>query len=444
MTQKLFFQIDSKVTLAGAPQPLVAELTRNFTIDNPAYRDAEKQGRWTGDLEPELSFSSLEGNNLTLPRGAARHIYETACRYGEVKIIDNRLSLPEIDLSFGGQLRPYQQQAVEGSHVKEFGILEAGTGSGKTIMALAIIAARRQPTLILVHTKELLYQWQDRIKDFLGIEAGLIGGGHFDIQPVTVGIVNSVRAHLHKLTDKFGHLVVDECHRVPSTMFTETVSAFPAKYMLGLSATPYRRDGLDKLIGWYIGSHRVSVNTAILQQVGAVLRPKIISRETNFNYSYNDDYSTMVSALVNDEERNDLIAGDIEDQAEQGGLSLVVSDRTEHLKTLEAMTGLTGSAILTGKTPAKQRKQIVADLHGGKVRILFSTLSLIGEGFDCPNMDCLFLTTPIKFSGRLTQTVGRVLRPAEGKIPTVYDYIDTRVGLLKHQARARQKIYNEM
>ena len=307
-------------------------------------------------------------------------------------------------------------------------------------MALAVIAARRQPTIVLVHTKELLFQWQDRIKDFLGVEAGLVGGGNFDIQPVTVAIVNSAKKHQNELSQYFGHLIVDECHRVPSTLFTETVEAFSAKYMLGLSATPYRRDGLDKLIGWYLGMNWVQVNMGELKRGGDVLSPKIIKKKTDFRYWYDDDYSQMISALINDQARNSLVAHDINTQAEAGGLSLVVSDRVEHLKTLAGMT-IGDHHILTGKTPQKKRQEIVRSLAKGDVRVLFSTLSLIGEGFDCPSMEALFLTTPIKFIGRLKQVIGRILRPAVGKIPQVYDYQDCNVGVLKHQAKSRDQVY---
>ena len=310
-------------------------------------------------------------------------------------------------------------------------------------MASATIAARKQPTLILVHTKELLFQWQDRIKTFLGIDAGLIGAGKFDIQPITIAIVNTASKHLNKLPQHFGHLVVDECHRVPSTLFTEVVTAFNAKYMLGLSATPYRRDGLSKLIGWYLGLHRVRVNMAVLHKTGAILHPEIVIRKTNFRYSYSDDYQKMISALVEDDSRNALIAGDIKQQSQKNGLSLVVSDRIDHLKELAARTD-TNHHLLTGKTSPKKRREIVKSLAGGNVRVLFSTLSLIGEGFDCPDMDALFLTTPIKFSGRLKQVVGRVLRPSEGKEPVVFDYLDSNVRLLSHQAKSRQKTFETM
>lgn len=437
------FIIDSKITLTGATKPLFLELAEYFTIENPKYTEAERMERSTYDLDPYLRYYRQEGGVIVLPRGAARHINDAAARYGNVEIIDNRLALQNVDLCFTGNLRAYQQQAVNGVLAKDFGVLEAGTGSGKTVMALAIIAARKQPTLVLVHTKELLYQWRDRIQQFLGIEAGLIGDGKYDVRPVTVGIVNSVKKALPSLVKRFGHLVVDECHRVPSSLFSEVVTAFPVKYCLGLSATPLRRDGLTVLIGWFIGLHKQTLEMRTLHQVGAVLRPKIITKVTEFRWQYEDDYQEMISALVKDTARNSLIATDIREQANRGGISLVVSDRTAHLQTLAEMAQI-DHAILTGKTPAKKRRDIVERVAGGDMPALFSTLSLIGEGFDAPGLSTLFLASPIKFRGRLIQTVGRVLRPAEGKEPLVFDYNDVNVGILQHQWKSRQQVFAGM
>ena len=405
-------------------------------------KSAVKFGRWTKGIDRELKFYQPTTGGLILPRGAGSDIMILANQHGKVELIDNRRSLPELNFSFHGSLRPYQQQAVTGILSKEFGVLEAGTGSGKTITALAVIAERRQPTLILVHTKELLYQWQDRIKTFLGINAGLTGGGEFKTAPVTIATVQTCRKRLPELVPHFGQLVVDECHRVPSSTFSETVSAFDCRYMLGLSATPYRRDGLGKLINWSLGVHHVVVDTKVLHDTGAVLKPRIVKRETDFRYKYKDDYPAMISALVEDADRNSMIADDVVRQAEGGGLALVVSDRVQHLEELAALTG--SGSILTGKTPAKKRREIVKALEAGKVPILFSTLSLIGEGFDSSGLDSLFLTTPIKFEGRLRQVVGRVLRPAEDKQPIVYDYTDSSVGILANQAKHRQKVYKQI
>lgn len=438
------FNISNTIELSSLPAPLIRQLEEKYTLPNPKYREAVKFKRRTSGIDPRLKFCTLSSSGtLSLPRGVGNDIFKLLSQHGKVEIIDRRRTLSRPSLEFKGDLHSYQQQAVEGMLSKDFGVLEAGTGAGKTVMALALIAARKQPTLILIHTKELLHQWQERIKTFLGIDAGLIGDGRFDIQPITVAIVNSARKHLDELPKAFGHLVVDECHRVPSTLFTETTAAFATKYMTGLSATPYRRDGLGKLIGWYLGSHRVKVGMSVLHDSGAILHPKIIRRETAFRYAYADDYQKLISALVKDNKRNALVVEDIRKQAAKGGLSLVVSDRVKHLEELAERSG-TEHCLLTGKTSAKKRKEIVEALADGKTKVLFSTLSLIGEGFDCPAMDSLFLTTPIKFEGRLKQVVGRVLRPSDNKEPLVYDYQDVNVGVLRNQAKSRQRVYAAM
>ena len=434
----ILFNISNEVWLSGHPIELERQLVDTFTMENPKAIEAERMGRWFNPDEQYVRFWRYAGGSLVLPRGAARTIYRAAEQYGPVEVIDRRLLLPPCGYQFSGQLRPYQVQAVQGILKREFGVLEAGTGSGKTVMALAIIAARKQPTLVLVHNKELLYQWRDRIKQFLGIEAGLIGDGRFDLQPVTVGIVNTARKRLERLQERFGHVVVDECHRVPGTMFSEALKTFPAHYMLGLSATPYRRDGLNDLIGWFVGEHRVTVDRAVLHQVGAVLRPKVQTTETSFNYWYEDDYQAMISALTEDQDRNTLVAEQI-NRAVNHGQVLVCSDRVAHLQELAQLSGYDANAILTGKTPARQRKAMVERIRNGEFPVTFSTLSLIGEGFDADSLTVLVLASPVKFKGRLMQTVGRILRPRADKQPLVIDFRDSKVGVLDYQWKARQK-----
>ena len=439
-------ELDNRLHLHGVPAELAAQLCAQFTVDNPLFVAARKAGRYTGNLAPRLYFCQTEKGKLTMPRGAVNTVWRRARGHGPVELEDNRLVLPEIDLTFRGSLRPYQQQACNSAMDSSMGVLEAGTGSGKTAMAGAVIAARKQPVLVLVHSKELLYQWRDRIEQFLGVEAGLIGDGRFEVRPLSVAIVNTARNRLDELVDRFGHLVMDECHRVPASMFTETTTAFTAKYLLGLSATPYRRDGMDKLIGWFVGEHRVQVDMCTLQEVGAVLRPKIIERETAFEYRYRDsnDYAQMLKALTQDQARNEIIAADIRQQAEQGRTALVVSDRVAHLERLTELAGITGARLLTGRVSKNERQEIVADLRAGSVPVLLSTLALIGEGFDCPGLDSLLIASPVRFSGRLKQVVGRVLRPADGKTPCVIDYTDSRVGVLSYQAKCRRRVYREL
>ena len=383
----------------------------------------------------------LEGDAILFPRGFARQAIFLCRRFMHQTpaIVDQRHELPPIPLAFTKELRPYQQAALTDILSHEFGVLEAGTGSGKTVVALAAIAARRQPTLVLVHTKELLHQWAERVESFLGVTPGLIGDGHYEIQPITIAIVNSARNHLAELPARFGHLCVDECHRVPASLFTDVVTAFACRYMLGLSATAFRRDGLTKLIYMYLGDRVHQVETRELHATGAILKPEFIQRPTEFRYVYRGNYQALMKALTNNQARNELIVDDIAKEAANGdGTILVVSDRVHHCEELARLLAKKGLAapVLTGQTKADERAELVEAIQQGQVKILLSTVQLIGEGFDCPNLATLFLTTPIKFTGRLLQVVGRILRPAAGKTPRVYDYVDP-VKVLASSAQSR-------
>ncbi|MEW6429177.1 MAG: DEAD/DEAH box helicase [Thermodesulfobacteriota bacterium] len=438
--------VDSGAVLAGAPPPLVARLKEALTFPNPRYVAAKKYSRWIGKkLQPTLSFYREDALGLHFPRGFAAESVRI-CRAvtgGRPEIDDRRTQCPPVALEFTGRLRPYQQAAVAALLRREFGVLEAATGSGKTVIALAAIAAREQPTLIVVHTKELLYQWQERIASFLGIEAGLIGDGHAEVGAVTVGIVNSIKKSAPDLAKKTGMLVVDECHRVPASLFTEVVTAFACRYMLGLSATAFRSDGLSRLITYYLGEVSHRVDQQMLEESGAILRPAYLQKPTAFTCRYRGDYQELLKKLTADPGRNRQIVADIVQACrETKSTVLVVSDRVAHCELLERMLQAEGIAtiLLTGQLAAGQRQEAVQRIGQGRAEAVIATIQLIGEGFDCAGLDTLFLTTPIKFSGRLLQVVGRILRPAAGKTATVHDYVD-QVGVLRKSALLRRSLF---
>ena len=430
------------------PFDLECTIKERLTIDNPKYISAKKYGRWIGKkLKPTLKYYEPVPDGLRFPRGFANQAVLLCRQYLQEtpEILDKRLLLPEENFVFKGSLRPYQEAALLAAEKRSFGVLEAGTGSGKTVMALAIIAARKQPTLIVVHTKELLYQWQGRIKDFLHYSAGLVGDGHFDVQPITVAIVNTARKRVQELAPKFGNLVVDECHRVPAALFTDVVGNLPGHYLLGLSATAFRSDeGLTKLINFYMGDQFHKVDQEELHATGAIVKPELVRCQTTFQYHYRGDYQPLITALIQDEKRNQQIIDDVarESRKKNNGIQLLVSDRVNHCQVFEK--GLKAQnvdvALLTGQTPADQRTAIVEAVQSGQIQVLIATLQLIGEGFDCPGLSNLFLTTPITFEGRLLQVLGRIMRPAEGKQAKVYDYVDEAVSVLKRSADSRKKI----
>lgn len=415
--------------------PPLDEIKAHLTMPNPKYREAVKMGRWAKGIDPLLKFYRETDQGLECPRGVARWIAQNF----PGKIIDQRRTLPPVDLTFHGELRDFQQPAVEQCLQRDFGILNAATGSGKTCMALYMIAARQQPALILVHTKDLLHQWRDRIGQFLKIEAGIIGDGKFNLAPVTVATAQS--AAKHNLAEHFGYLVVDECHRAPAMQFVKVVEQFDCRYMTGLSATPYRRDGLSKVICWHIGDVVATIDKAALVDNGDLCRAKVEWTETNF-YTPTDasaKYSRALSELAADETRNALIAAKV---SRDTGPALILSDRKAHCETLAAMLADHGikAEILTGST--KDRERIVEDMQQGRCKHLVATGSLIGEGFDLPAISSLYLATPVKYHGRLVQYVGRVLRPAPGKEQArIYDFADNKMGVFAASARSRAETY---
>ena len=437
--------LNNQCTLSGADRNTTDQIKQALTMKNPAYIEAKKHGRWTGKIDKVLHFyDEVESDGFSFPRGFIREALDITGR--GVVFEDRRRTLPEIDFRFTGELRPYQEQAVAEMLKKDFGVLEAPCGVGKTVMILSMIAQRKQPTLVLIHNKELLAQWADRIKSFLHVTAGLIGDGKYDVRPITVGITNTVRKHLGELPKYFGQIVSDEVHRCPSVMLSEVVRAFDSKYMVGCSGSPYRRDGLTRLIGWFVGMATYKIDSSELQSLGAVLVPEIIHKQTDFHYNFRDDYTKMLSALTQDEMRNTQIAQDILSEAGcHHGTILVVSDRIEHCETLAKILNSRGvdAKILTGQLKSKERTSLVEDIRAGKVDVVIATLSLISEGFDCPGLSSLFLSTPIKFEGRIVQTVGRILRPMDGKTPRVYDYQDP-CSVLYSSSKARMRIYKKM
>ncbi len=452
----LTITIKENLRLKNVSPELMETLVKKLEFLNPKWLENERMGRWNRGTPRLLKFYDKVGaGGLWIPRGYIRHLIDMCRRQGvKFRIDDQRRTMPAVDFRFRGRLKPFQKIAVEAMLAKDFGTLSSATGSGKTVMALYIIARRKQPALIIVHTKELAAQWVDRIETFLGIgpeAVGFIGGGRKVVgEKISVALVQSLYKCADEVAKKIGFLLVDECHRCPSRTFTEAVSSFDSQFMLGLSATPYRRDELSKLIFWHLGDMHHQVDKRRLIETGDVLPAEVIFRETHFETRLDpvNEYSRMLAELTTDTERNLMIASDVAAEAAKNtGICLILSDRKAHCENLQAMLRYRfklQSELLTGDLDVAERKNVIQRLEQGRVRILIATGQLIGEGFDCKDLTTLFLATPIKFSGRLLQYLGRVLRPAAGKkYARVFDYVDVHVETLKKAARARNRVYHK-
>lgn len=436
------------------PEQIKHTVRQSLRFRNPKWEENSRLGRWNKNTPEVLNFYKESGDDLILPRGYMRQLI-LLCRHNGIayEIEDRRRMLPEADFSFAGTLKPFQEEAARIMLSKEFGTLSAPTGSGKTVIALYMIAQRRQPALVVVHTKELAFQWQERIENFLRIpkeECGFIGDGRKTVgEKITVAMIQSLYKCAEDISPHIGYIIVDECHRTPSRTFTEAVSGFDARYMLGLTATPWRRDKLSRLIFWHLGDVHHTIEKSGLVEKGHILEAEIVVRETAFKPYYDPvrEYSKMLSELTADDERNRLIASDVAQEAASGkGVCLVLSDRKKHCENLQTLLkfkhGIAAS-LLTGDLGTAQRREVLEGIAQGTVGVVVATGQLIGEGFDCREMSTLFIATPIRFSGRLLQYLGRVLRPAPGKTQAkVYDYVDIHVGPLAAAAAARQLVYH--
>jgi superfamily II DNA or RNA helicase len=361
-----------------------------------------------------------------------------------------------IDVEFSGQLRPAQLDAAAMTAEHDEGILCAPTAFGKTALAAWIIAARKVNTLVLVHRQQLLDQWHARLAMFLNLPAksiGQVGGGKSERSGLLdIAIIQSThdKAGVKDFVAEYGQVIVDECHHLSAFTFEQVMKQVKAKYVLGLTATPERKDGHHPIIYMQCGPIRYKLSARSMT-AASPFEHEVIPRLTEFCLPPEQTDTTiqeLYAALVHDNTRNELIVRDLL-RAIQGGCSpLLLTARTEHLKYFE--TVLAGKVdnvfVLKGGMGKKQRRSIaeaIAAVAEGAPRVILATGSYIGEGFDDARLDTLFLAMPISWKGTLQQYVGRIHRLHDAKqVVRVYDYVDSNVLMLARMYARRLKGYS--
>ncbi|ETR73680.1 MAG: type III restriction protein res subunit [Candidatus Magnetoglobus multicellularis str. Araruama] len=382
------------------PVEAIEKLKEQLIFTNPQWLENKKRGYWNGKTPEKLYFLKSHNNYLKMPRGFIHQLKSILEPFDLTLVINDQTRiLDPVEFQFKGSLYDFQERAVRVILKRKFGVFNCPTGGGKTVVALYCIAKREQPSLIIVHTKELLYQWHKRSKEFLGLDdeqIGLIGDGHFTIgSHVTIAIVNSLYKRSYEVRDHIGFFIVDECHRTPSRTFIEAASAFDSQYMLGLSATPYRRDKLTQVINFYMGGQLINISPQELQVKSRIMKARVIVRRTEFDFDYavDEDYQAMISALTQDTARVELIVADVLTHAKKdAGIGLVISDRKDHCKAIFNRIAHHDISVrlLTGDIPNRERKAITEELATGDIQILVATSQLIGEGFDLKQLSALF------------------------------------------------------
>lgn len=452
---KFLIQIYKGLTLpSNLPKAFLKKILSELTIDNPDYISALKHGR-SVRFTPKYIRTYTEKNGIyTAPRGYELRLRLLAAEQGLELEFEDRTTILEPEFPYQHiTLRDYQAPWVEDMLRHTGGMGISPPGSGKTQMGLEIYAQLGQPCLWLTHTKRLAKQSAKRAEDFLGVKVGMFGMGKEHFEHLTVGLVPTlVRRDLEEYKDKFGLIIVDEAHHVPSRTFTEVISSFSARYIYGLTATPYRDDGLEPLMFQMVGPTLASIEKRVLREAGHLMTPTIIRRGTKLDFPYSSmskkfGYKALEDALAIDEARNRFICNDVIVEAAGGdNTCIVLVARINHgeqlhnyLKEVFPDTGFVHSEM-----PQKQSDKILDDFESGSIKILIATYRMLAEGFDYQPSNRLFLTAPVKGRTLIEQACGRVERTHPSKKDVfVFDYVDGRIGVLNRQADIRRDIYDD-
>jgi superfamily II DNA or RNA helicase len=440
---------------AQLPQSLANRLIRLAAFQNPEFYKAQAMRFAVWDKPRVIGCAENYPNHIALPRGcldaAKKLLQENDIR---CDLSDERFKGQPIDAAFAGTLRMDQEAAIAGMLHHDAGVFCAPTAFGKTVVAAAMIAKRGVNTLVLVHRTELLKQWQERLQSFLGVGKGVVGTiGGGKAKPtgiIDIAVMQSLsrQGEINPLVENYGHVIVDECHHVGAVSFDGILKRVKAKYVLGLTATPFRRDGQQPIIFMQCGPIRYTA----AKPEGAPHDLEVVPYPINSQIDLPQEagIQDVFRCLANDTDRTATIAAEIKTAFDQGRKVLVLTERTEHLDAIAAALGKTIPSlfVLHGRMSKKQRISLIDELNGlppDAPRVLLATGKLVGEGFDHPPLDTLVLAMPISWKGTLQQYAGRLHREHASKTDVrIIDFVDTGHPALLRMWEKRQRGYRAM
>ena len=458
------------IPLAGLSAKAVNHFKRMAAFHNPEFYAKQGMRLSTYDIPRIISCSELLNDYLATPRGCEDDVIEVL-ENNEVKYVieDETNQGRGIDITFKGNLREEQQKAMECMLPYNIGTLSATTAFGKTIFAIAMIAQRKVNTLILVHRKSLLDQWKKQLEDFLEINETVVEKeskrkSRKSLSPI--GFLYSGKDSLHGIIDialiqscqegneikpfvqDYGMVIVDECHHVSSVSFEQVLRQSRAKYVYGLTATPIRKDGHQPIIFMQCGKIRYTADAKSQMDKQSFTRV-LIPRFTSFRNLSPDTktYTQIVEAISTDEVRNRLIVEDVRKAMEERRIPIILTNLTSHVRLLaEMLSPYTNHVItLVGADSTKEKRhamELLQAIPASESMVIVATGKYIGEGFDYPRLDTLFLVSPISWKGSIAQYAGRLHREHDGKHEVrIYDYVDIRVPLCDVMYRKRLKGY---
>lgn len=435
----------NRLRLLGAFQN--PEFFKNQAMRLPVY-----------DKPRVIDCSEDTGKYIALPRGCIDDVLDLMKQYSiKVEIEDLRYQGLALDVEFVGSLRVDQESTIQKLLSQDIGLLSAPTAFGKTVLSAAMIARRGVNSLILVHRQQLIDQWKERLQSFLSISKKSIGqigaGKKKPTGVIDIAMIQSLvrQGEVSDIVANYGQVIIDECHHVSAFSFEQVLKGCKAKYVLGLTATPKRKDGHHPIIIMQCGQIVRADNASAASDGAQKQTRSVIIRETNFTVTPENQSPSMndlYQALANNRERSEMIAADIIEAVRNGHCPLVLTERIEHLEKLEALLNNCAcpKIILKGGIGKKQRQEAMKQLQKCPgSRIILATGRYIGEGFDDPKLDMLFLALPISWTGTLQQYVGRLHRVHDGKNKViVYDYVDSQVPTLQRMLKKRLRGYRAL
>ena len=431
-------------------------LIRLAAFQNPEFYRAQAMRFSTFGKPRVISCCEDFPKHLGLPRGCLDELLDLfESLKVDVTLVDQRFGGTPVDLEFHGTLRAEQKQAADALLQQDIGVLSASTAFGKTVVAAYLIARRKVNTLVVVHRQQLLDQWIQALSRFLDVsshEIGQIGAGKRNpTERVDVAMIQSLyrKGLVDDVVDKYGCVIIDECHHISAVSFEQVVRQTKARYITGLSATVTRKDGHHPIIFMQCGPVRYRVD-ARRQAEKRPFDHKVVVRPTNFrlppylqseaSYSIQEVYSL----LAQDEERNNLIVQDVVAATRAKRFPVVMTERREHVDVLANLLAphIPKIFVMRGGMGKRQRQKLVeqiASVPTDEARVIVATGRYLGEGFDNDELDTLFMALPISWRGTLTQYAGRLHRLNESKKEVIiYDYVDVNVPVLvKMHARRR-------
>lgn len=437
------------------PQALANRLIRLAAFQNPAFYKAQAMRMSVWDKPRVIGCAENFPAHIALPRGCLDAAQELL-RDNAIgcDLVDERFNGESLAVNFAGTLRQDQEAAVAAMLHDDVGVLCAPTAFGKTVTAAAMIARRGVNTLILVHRTELLKQWQERLQTFLEIGKGVVGtiggGKSKPTGKIDIAVMQSLsrQGEVNPLVENYGHVIIDECHHIGAASFDAILKKARAKYVLGLTATPIRRDGQQPIIFMQCGPirHTAARPDSAPHDLTVVAHAMYKRIDVAMDAGIQD----VFSHLVNDQGRTNEIADEIKDAFNQGRKVLVLTERTEHLDAILVALApkMPTPFVLHGRMSKKQRTSVITALEAlppDAPRVLLASGKLVGEGFDHPPLDTLVLAMPVSWKGTLQQYAGRLHREHANKTDVrIIDFVDTGHPALLRMWDKRQVGYRAM